>query len=217
MGEDKPEQVTDEDKRTKVFDWKVPLRVGDAAGRAGRHAVLDAAPGWRRATAWSHPRPGRPGRHRAGCGSSSSGAGAPQQARRKAAKPGDRSRALALAFALLALVPASAFAHATLEETTPQRGAQLDAAARGGSAALQRAGRSRVRCRAGLRCKRGAGTGGRRVPPWRRLQEGRGRAAGRSERGLHGYLPGDLGGLAPHFERVRVHGGRRSGAGGHGR
>ncbi len=37
------------------------------------------------------------------------------------------SRALALAFALLVLVPASAFSHATLEETTPQRGAQLDA------------------------------------------------------------------------------------------
>ncbi len=28
MGEGKPEQVTDEDKRTKVFDWKVPVRVG---------------------------------------------------------------------------------------------------------------------------------------------------------------------------------------------
>ena len=37
-------------------------------------------------------------------------------------------RALALTLALVALVPASALAHATLEETTPQRGAQLDAA-----------------------------------------------------------------------------------------
>jgi hypothetical protein len=29
MGENKPDQVTNEDERTKIFDWKVPLKVGN--------------------------------------------------------------------------------------------------------------------------------------------------------------------------------------------
>jgi hypothetical protein len=29
MGEGRPDQVTDEDKRTKVFDWRVPIRVAN--------------------------------------------------------------------------------------------------------------------------------------------------------------------------------------------
>jgi hypothetical protein len=33
MAESDPEQVTDKDARTKVFDWQVPLRVGDRDAR----------------------------------------------------------------------------------------------------------------------------------------------------------------------------------------
>ena len=32
MGEGRPPQVTDPDVRTKVFDWAVPMRVGDRPG-----------------------------------------------------------------------------------------------------------------------------------------------------------------------------------------
>jgi hypothetical protein len=32
MAEGRPPQVGDPDKRTHVFDWKVPIRVGDESG-----------------------------------------------------------------------------------------------------------------------------------------------------------------------------------------
>ena len=35
-----PKQVTDKTKRTKIFDWKVPLQVGAHERRGQRHAVL---------------------------------------------------------------------------------------------------------------------------------------------------------------------------------
>ena len=37
-----PKQVTDKSKRTKVFDWKVPMQVGAHEGGVDRHAVLAA-------------------------------------------------------------------------------------------------------------------------------------------------------------------------------
>ena len=37
-----PPQVKDKSKRTLIFDWQVPIRVGDADGRGERAAVLDA-------------------------------------------------------------------------------------------------------------------------------------------------------------------------------
>ena len=32
MAKNRPPQVTDPDKRTHVFDWKIPIRVGDESG-----------------------------------------------------------------------------------------------------------------------------------------------------------------------------------------
>ena len=37
-----PPQVKDEDKRTKVFDWRVPIRVGSQPARSYRSALLAA-------------------------------------------------------------------------------------------------------------------------------------------------------------------------------
>ena len=64
-------------------------------------------------------------------------------------------RALAAALAALALLPATASAHALLEATTPERGARLDAAPEQVTHALQRAGRDRVRRRPRVRLATG--------------------------------------------------------------
>ena len=58
-----PKQVTDKGKRTKVFDWKVPMQVGDAERQRDRHAVLAAQAG-RRDPDRRADRPRRPGRRR---------------------------------------------------------------------------------------------------------------------------------------------------------
>jgi hypothetical protein len=40
-----PPQVKDEDKRTKVFDWKVPVRVGDRSAAIGGSLIWVGKPG----------------------------------------------------------------------------------------------------------------------------------------------------------------------------
>ena len=42
MEKGKPPQVKDESKRTKIFDWDVPMTVGGRAGQGGRHARVGA-------------------------------------------------------------------------------------------------------------------------------------------------------------------------------
>ena len=59
MAEGDPEVVKDKDVRTKVFDWKVPLRGRRSPRRDRRHAVLDARavpPGSRSARSSRSPR-----------------------------------------------------------------------------------------------------------------------------------------------------------------
>ena len=105
--------------------------------RDRRHALLDASAG-RRAAA------GRRRRAR--------GAAVRRIPRRVPRAPPAASagrgvviRALVLAAVLALGAPAAASAHAVLEGTAPERGATLDRVAARGRAALQRAGRNRVR------------------------------------------------------------------------
>ena len=120
MAEGDPEAVKDKDVRTKVFDWKVPLEVD------GRRGAIAGTLFWTPVPSSGLPlgaiiafaalvialvrrgdrRPPPPRGARGGAG-------------------GLVIRALAVALAALALLPATAGAHATLEATTPERGARL--------------------------------------------------------------------------------------------
>ena len=113
-----------------------------------------------------------------------------------------------------ALAPASAFAHATLEASSPERGARLDARAGAGGAALRRAGGGELRRAAGVRRARAGGAGGQAVPP----AATRDRVAvklrpGSRPGGFTATYRVDLRRLAPGVRRLRVHGRRRERAG----
>ena len=148
-----PPQVKDEGRRTKVFDWKVPLTVG------GRPATIHGRLIWVGEQGGGFPLGAgiALGGAVAGADSSwswSSGAAAVAPVRRPGAgglvRP-RRSRGLAaLAVALLAC-PAGAQAHAVLEATSPARGAQLRACAGTRGVPLRRARGGRLRLRAGVR------------------------------------------------------------------
>ncbi len=43
MGQGTPPQVSDKDKKTHIFDWKVPVTIGGTAGHDRRNARLGAA------------------------------------------------------------------------------------------------------------------------------------------------------------------------------
>ena len=134
MAKNVPQQVTDESKRTKIFDWNVPLRAQGTTGAISGAAVLARRRRRRAGRRVRRPRRDRAaGRRAPSC--SCAGAAARRRATADAAGPAAaargglvRRRALAVAGALLAallIAPAGAGAHALLVDTVPQRGATL--------------------------------------------------------------------------------------------
>ena len=152
-----PPQVNDEARRTKIFDWNVPLRAGAPRRGDPRRAVL--ARRRRRAR-----RSARSSRSARSCCSAARPSCVVRRRRPWATRlPPDATargglvsaaRALAARGALLAallLAPAGASAHALLVDTVPQRGATLREQPRAGRAALQRVRRGQLRRGARLR------------------------------------------------------------------
>ena len=207
MSEDDPEEVKDKDVRTKIYDWKVPIAVDGRAGRSparcsGRR-VPSSGPPLPLIIAFARAR--HPARDRRG-----GRAPAPPRGRR-ARRGGLVIRALALALAALALLPATASAHALLKATTPERGARLDAAPEQVSLRFSEPveaefGAVRVFDSEGREVQ-----AGRTFHPERPRRGGRRPPARRARRGrLHGHLPRHLGRLAPGLRRLRVRGRRRA-------
>ena len=142
MGTHPPQQVTDKSKRTKVFDWKVPMQVG--ATKANVTGTLF----WQPKPGGGIPTGALIGARRARRARPRRGRRRPPPARRvRRARRVARERArgdgglvnararigLALVLAALGalvLAPAAAQAHATLEGTSPERGAVVKTAPR---------------------------------------------------------------------------------------
>ena len=118
MAETVPPAVRDQDVRTKVFDWRIPIEVGGRDGAIAGTLFWTPPPG-RRAAA---------GRRRRARGAALRGV-PPRVPRAPPAASAGRGvviRALVLAAVLALAAPAAASAHAVLEGTAPERGATLD-------------------------------------------------------------------------------------------
>ena len=145
-----PPKVTDQDKRTFIFDWKVPIEVDGAQGHDRRHAVLGPAPARVAADGADlglgrGADPALAGRVRDPAAALGAGAGARPRRHGETARSRLRRRRAA------ARCRRRRDAHATLEATAPQRGARLDAPPRAGRAALRRVGERVARRREGVR------------------------------------------------------------------
>ena len=144
MAQTVPPAVRDQDVRTKVFDWRIPIEVG------GRDGAIAGTLFWTPPPAGGPPAGRRRrarGAARAARSSSCSSCAAGGASRPRRGDPGACPRRRCSRWR----APAAASAHAVLEGTAPERGATLDASAARGRAALQRARRDRVRRGARLR------------------------------------------------------------------
>ena len=205
-----PQKVTDQDVRTKVFDWSVPVQVGDA-----KPTAITGTLWWRGKDAAGGMPVGAiagPGRARARVDRVRRDRAPAPGARRAGARGGLVSGGARLVVAARARRDGARRAGARRRRARdaraepPGAGRRAGDAAEGGGALLRRAGRGGVRRAA--RVRRQGEPGDDRCAAQTRGIEARGRAPEARGRPLHRDVPGRLRGRAPGVGRPDVPGRR---------